>query len=146
MSNNLSDLEMILKVYEKALSGTEDKTDGRALELAVGVKLADMVKKKAECFFAVTGDVYSGGENYNYQLEIFRKDGNHYFLMFSDKESAADTGKGYISASVEQVLRLVRDTPQIMGIILTERAGNSGDTKERNFLITRNMAAIALGI
>lgn len=149
MLNDLSDLEMIVKVYDKALNNQDEEIDGRAVDLAIGVKLADMIKKESEIFFAVTGDTTLLENKLCYQLEILKIDGNHHFIMFLNKDIAVQSGLGYLELSLEKVLKLVRDTPQMKGIMLIKEIGNPEDIGNRKFstlLITKNMAAIALRI
>lgn len=149
MLNNLSDLEMIVKVYDKAENSDKNELDGRAVDLAVGTKFGDMIRKEAKCFFAVTGNATILDNKLSYQLEISKIEGNHYFLMFLNKDVAVQSGLGYLELSLEDVLKLVRDTPQMRGIMLIKEIGNPEGVEDRNFsmlMITKNMAAIALGI
>ncbi len=148
MLNNLSDLEMIVKVYDKAENINKDELDGRAVELAVGTKFGDMIRKEVKCFFAVTGKAATLDNKLSYQLEISRIEGNHYFLMFLNKDIAVQSGLGYLELPIEDVMKLVRDTPQMRGILLIKEIRDSEDIEKHNFsmlMITKNMAAIALG-
>ncbi len=148
MLNNLSDLEMIVKVYDKAENINKDELDGRAVELAVGTKFGDMIRKEVKCFFAVTGKAATLDNKLSYQLEISRIEGNHYFLMFLNKDIAVHSGLGYLELPIEDVMKLVRDTPQMRGILLIKEIRDSEDIEKHNFsmlMITKNMAAIALG-
>ncbi len=148
MLNNLSDLEMIVKVYDKAENINKDELDGRAVELAVGTKFGDMIRKEVKCFFAVTGKAATLDNKLSYQLQISRIEGNHYFLMFLNKDIAVQSGLGYLELPIEDVMKLVRDTPQMRGILLIKEIRDSEDIEKHNFsmlMITKNMAAIALG-
>lgn len=147
MSNNLSDLEMIVKVYDKAENIDKGELDGRAVDIAVGTKFGDMIRKEVKCFFAVTGKAATIDNKLNYQLEISRIEGNHYFLMFLNKDIAVQSGLGYLELPLEDVMKLVRNTPQMKGILLIKEIRDSEDIEKHNFsmlMITKNMAAIAL--
>lgn len=145
MLNNLKDWEMLARLFEKIADSKED-LDGRAVELAVGLKLADMVKNRAVTIAAVTGNASEAPDGYNYQLLIARKDGNQFFMIFPSEEIAAKTDMGYIECSLEQILRLVSDTPQIRGIQFIIDVNNLEKHDFFTGLITKNMVAIALGV
>ena len=68
--------------------------------------------------------------------------------MFLNKDIAVQSGLGYLELPIEDVMKLVRDTPQMRGILLIKEIRDSEDIEKHNFsmlMITKNMAAIALG-
>lgn len=143
MSEKLTDWQMIAALYRKVAESTD--ISGQAVDLAVGTKLAFMVKEGAEAIASVTGAAQETETGYNYQLAIMRKDGNSYFVVFPDTETAASLGTGYTKCKVEELLRLIYNTPQMRGIQLVidyDKESGKFATGE----ITKNMAVIALGI
>ncbi|MCM1132078.1 MAG: hypothetical protein NC340_01265 [Ruminococcus flavefaciens] len=143
MSEKLTDWQMIAGLYRKVAESTD--ISGQAVDLAVGTKLSFMVKEGAEAIASVTGSAQETADGYNYQLAIMRRDGNHYFVIFPDTETAAALGTGYTKCKVEELLRLIYNTPQMRGIQLVI----DYDKETKKFVtgeITKNMAVIALGI
>ncbi len=138
---NMNNWQKIAAVYKKAAETPE--LDGRALELAVGIALADMVANNEEAIAAVTGDAIEHGDGFAMQLHIVRHEGNHYFLIFPDEKSAADMKLGFTKCSIREIFELAKNTPQMRGIHLIFDV----DTESKSFSageITKNMLAIAL--
>ncbi|MDE5570373.1 MAG: hypothetical protein K2J47_04920 [Ruminococcus sp.] len=143
MPEKLTDWQMIAALYKKVAENTD--ISGQAVDIAVGTKLSFMVREGAEVIAAVTGAAKETDDGYNYQLSIVRHDGNSYFLVFPDIETAAAMGKGYTYCKVEELLRLIYNTPQMRGIQLVieyDKETEIFSTGE----ITKNMAVIALDI
>lgn len=143
MSEKMNDWQMIAALYRKIAESTD--VSGQAVDIAVGTKLALMVKDGAEAIAAVTGAAQETDDGYNYQLAVVRNDGNNYFLIFPDIETAAATSRAYTYCKAEELLRHIYNTPQMRGIQLVidyEKETGKFATGE----ITKNMAVIALGI
>lgn len=143
MAEKLTDWQMIAALYRKVAESTD--ISGQAVDLAIGTKLALMVKEGAEVIAEVTGMAKETDDGYNYQLAIVRRDGNNYFLVFPDMETAVGMGRPYTCCKIEELLRLIYNTPQMRGIQLVidyDKESGKFVTGE----ITKNMAVIALGI
>lgn len=138
---NMNNWQKIAAVYKKAAE-TPD-LDGRALELAVGIALADMVAADEEAIAAVTGDAIEREDGFAMHLHIARHEGNHYFLIFTDEKSAADMKLGFTKCRVKELFTLAKNTPQIRGIrLMFDVDPESGSFSAGE--ITKNMLAIAL--
>lgn len=140
-----TDIQKLAELF-KRVETLDDDTDGRAVDLAVGLKLADMVKKNAEVLAAVTGDAVENPDgSFGMQLVIAPYEGNNYFMIFPDIETAAAMGVGYTMCRLEELLRLVEKTPQMKGLQLimdyepVTRRIYSGQ-------INRRMAAMAVNM
>ncbi len=143
MPEKLTDWQMIAALYRKVAESTD--ISGQAVDLAIGTKLAFMVKEGAEVLAEVTGMAKETDDGYDYQLAIVRHDGNNYFLAFPDMETAVGMGRPYTYCKTEELLRLIYNTPQMRGIQLVI----DYDKETGKFVtgeITKNMAVIALGI
>ena len=143
MPEKLTDWQMIAGLYRKVAESTD--ISGQAVDLAVGTKLAFMVKEGAEVIAETNGEAKATDDGYNYQLAIGRHDGNHYFIVFPDIATAVVMGRPYIKCKIEELLRLIYNTPQMKGIQLVidyDKETGKFETGE----ITKNMAVIALGI
>lgn len=143
MPEKLTDWQMIAALYRKVAESSD--TSGQALDIAIGTKLALMVRDGAEVLAEITGAAKETADGYNYQLAIIRHEGNHYFLAFPDIETAAGMGRPYTYCKTEELLRLIYNTPQMRGIQLVI----DYDKETGKFVtgeITKNMAVIALGI
>lgn len=143
MPEKLTDWQMIAALYRKVAESTD--ISGQAVDLAIGTKLAFMVKEGAEVLAEVTGMAKETDDGYNYQLAIVRRDGNNYFLAFPDMETVVGMGRPYTYCKTEELLRLIYNTPQMRGIQLVI----DYDKETGKFVtgeITKNMAVIALGI
>ncbi len=138
---NMNNWQKIAAIYKKAAE-TPD-LDGRALELAVGIPLADMAADNEEVIAAVTGDVTENSDGFTMQLHIVRHEGKHYFLIFSDEKSAADMKLSFTKCRMRELLALVKNTPQMHGIRLIFDV----DPESKSFTageITKSMIAYAL--
>lgn len=143
MPEKLTDWQMIAALYRKVAESTD--ISGQAVDIAVGTKLAGMMKDNAEIIVYTTGSAHETEDGFNYQLAVVRNDGNNYFLAYPDTETAAALGSGYVFGKLEEVLKLVRRTPQMRGIQLVI----DYDEETKKFTtgeITRNMVVIALDV
>lgn len=143
MPEKLTDWQMIAALYRDVAESTD--ISGQAVELAIGTKLASMVSEGVEVLAEVTGEAKETDKGYDYQLAIVRRDGNHYFIVFPDIETAIAMGRPYLYCKTEELLRLICNTPQMRGIQLVI----DYDKEKGKFItgeITKSMALIALGI
>lgn len=138
---NMNNWQEIAVIYKRAAE-TPD-LDGRALEIAVGVKLAEMIADNEEVIAAVTGDVTENGDGFTMQLHIVRHEGKHYFLIFPDEKSAADMKLSFTKCRMREIFALAKNTPQMHGIRLIFDV----DPESKSFTageITKSMLAFAL--
>jgi hypothetical protein len=139
----MTDIQKLAALFEK-VSSLSDDTDGRAVDVAVGMKLAEMIKNNEEVLAAVTGDAVENSDGgFDMQLLIAPHEGNFFFMVFPDTDVAAAMGTGYTMCRVEELLRLVNRTPQMRGIQLIL----SVDPDTHKFVtgqISRTMIAVAL--
>lgn len=141
----MTNIEKLAALFNK-VAGLDDDTDGRAVDTAVGLKLAEMVKNNEEVLAAVTGDAVEAEDGgFNMQLLIAPHEGNYFFMVFPNAETAAAMGTGYTMCRVSELLTLVRKTPQMRGIQLILDA----DPETHKFScgqINRTMIAMALEV
>ncbi len=138
---NMNNWQKIAAVYKKAAE-TPD-LDGQALELAVGIALADMVNNDEEAIAAVNGVAEEDENGFTMQLHIVRHEGNHYFLVFPDEKCAADMKLGFAKCKIRELFSLAKNTPQMRGIrLIFDVDPESGSFTAGE--ITKNMLAIAL--
>lgn len=143
MPENLTDWQKIAALYRKVAESKD--VSGQAVDLAIGTKLASMIKNNAEIITYITGTAQETEDGFNYQLAIVRRDGNNYFLAYPDVQTAAALGSGYVYGKLEEVLQLAYKTPQIHGVQLVI----DYDKETKEFVtgeITKNMIVIALSI
>ncbi|MBR4511167.1 MAG: hypothetical protein IKP25_10920 [Ruminococcus sp.] len=141
--NVMTDIQKIAALFKK-VDGLNDDTDGRAVDVAVAMKLADMIKKDADVIAAVSGDAVKNAEgSFDMQLMIAPYEGNYFFMVYPDMDIAAAMDTGCTMCRLEELLSLVRKTPQMRGIQLIL----SVDPETHKFTtgqINRDMIALAL--
>ena len=139
----MTNIQKLAALFER-IDKLDDDTDGRAVDAAVGLKLAEMMNNNEEVLAAVTGDAIENAEgSFDMQLLIAPHEGNFFFMVYPDKEIAAAMGTGYTMCRIEELLRLVDKTPQMRGIQLIL----SVDPDTHKFVtgqISRTMIAVAL--
>ena len=140
----MTDIQKLAALFRKVAT-LDDDTDGRAVDMAVGFKLADMVKEDAEVLAAVTGEAVENPDGgFGAQLLIAPVKKNYFFMVFPDVETAAAMGVGYTMCKLGELLRLVEKTPQMSGIQLILDVDGSESFSSGQ--INRIMIAMALNM
>lgn len=140
----MNDLQKLAALFRK-VAALDDDTDGRAVDTAVGLKLADMVKADAEVLAAVSGDAIENPDgSFGMQLLIAPVENGYYFMVFPDVETAAAMGVGYTKCKLGELLRLVGKTPQMSGIQLVFDVDDPNNFSSGQ--INRTMIAMALNM
>lgn len=139
----MTNIEKLVALFRK-VSRLDDDYDGQSVELAVGLKLADMIKHDEEVLAAVTGDaIESTDGGFNMQLVIAPSNGKNYFMIYPNTETAAAMKTGYTMCKIAELIRLANETPQMSGIQLImscdSSTGNFGSAE-----INSNMVQIAV--
>lgn len=140
----MNDLQKLAALFRK-VAALDDDTDGRAVDTAVGLKLADMLKNNAEVLAAVSGDAIENPDgSFGMQLLIAPVEDDYYFMMFPDTETAAAMGVGYTMCKLGELLSLVGKTPQMSGIQLVFDVDDPNNFSSGQ--INRTMIAMALNM
>ncbi len=114
----MNEMEKLAALFRR-IDSLDDDTDGRSVDMAVGLKLAQLIKNGERVLTAVSGDAAPNGDGgFHMQLKIAFLEGNHYFIVFPDKETADKSGLGYIECELAELVDMAYDTPQMHGIQL----------------------------
>lgn len=137
----MNEMEKLAALFDR-VAALDDDTDGRSVDMAVGLKLAQLIKNGEKVLAAVSGDSLANGEGgFDMQLKIAILDGCHYFMIFPDRETADKLGLLCTECSIGELLRLAYKTPQMHGLQLIY--GVDGEKRSVG-IINRYMVEIAV--
>lgn len=140
---NMNNWQKIAAVYNDAVNMPD--LDGSVLELAIVMKLADMLSDDEEVIVAVSGEPEETPVGLKMQLDVVYHDGKSFFLIFADEKNAADMKCGFTKCKLEELLHIAHNMPSIRGLRLI--ADTNPDYKAMTaYVITEAMIGTALDV